>query len=44
MKFVLISFAALSLLVTVIPAKAGQCVTTCRDGFNGQRVCTTNCF
>lgn len=43
MSRLLIVVAALSILASAIPAKAGQCTTTCRpDGFGGSR-CVTNC-
>lgn len=42
-KFVVIAIAALSILATAIPAKAGTCVTHCRPQLGGGSVCTTVC-
>jgi hypothetical protein len=41
-KFV-IALAALSLLATAIPAKAGYCNTTC-SGYGNIRTCNTYCY
>ena len=43
-KFAIIAAAALSILATAIPAKAGSnCTTTCRMVGN-QQVCNTHCY
>lgn len=44
MKRVLLALAALSILATAIPAKAGQTCTTNCYGSGQYRTCTTNCY
>jgi hypothetical protein len=43
MKAFIFAIAALSLLATAIPAKAGYCNTTCNT-YGSQRVCNTYCY
>ena len=42
-KLLVAAFAALSILATAIPAKAGTCTTTC-NGSGSYRSCYTNCY
>jgi hypothetical protein len=42
-KLTIVAFAALSILATAIPAKAGTTCRTSCSGFGASRVCTTNC-
>jgi hypothetical protein len=43
MKFAILALAIVAGLAAAIPAKAGNCVTTCNRGFNGSSTCYTNC-
>jgi hypothetical protein len=43
-KFVVVAFAALSILATAIPAKAGNCTTNCQRTYNGGSTCNTYCY
>jgi hypothetical protein len=43
MKKLLFAFAALALLGTAIPAKAG-CTTNCQRTYGGGSTCNTNCW
>jgi hypothetical protein len=43
-KFVVVALAALSILATAIPAKAGNCTTTCQRTYNGGSTCNTQCW
>jgi hypothetical protein len=44
MQKLLFAFAALALLATAIPAKAGNCTTTCRPQLGGGQTCNTYCY
>ncbi|MEY9421539.1 hypothetical protein [Bradyrhizobium liaoningense] len=43
MKKLILALAAVSMLATAIPAKAGTCTTTC-NGYGNSRTCYTNCY
>jgi hypothetical protein len=43
-KLLVVAAAALSILATAIPAKAGNCTTTCRPQLGGGSVCQTHCY
>lgn len=43
MTKLIVAFAALSLLVATVPAKASTCNTYC-SGYGNTRTCTTNCY
>ena len=42
-KLLVVAFAALSILATAIPAKAG-CTTNCNRTYNGGSTCNTYCY
>jgi hypothetical protein len=44
MTKLLFALVTLSVLATAIPAKAGQCVTTCTPTYGGGSRCTTQCY
>jgi hypothetical protein len=44
MKRLFLALAALSLLATAIPAKAGNCQTTCTPWVGGGSNCFTHCY
>ena len=43
-KKLILAFAALSILATAIPAKAGNCTTNCQRTYNGGSTCQTHCY